>query len=60
MGADLLAAFALFLVMEGLMPFLAPKLWRQASKQMGELRDGQLRFIGLGSIAVGLLLYFVF
>lgn len=38
------------------MPFLAPKAWRQTFQRMTELRDGQLRFLGLVSILGGLLL----
>ena len=52
----LLSAFALMLVIEGLLPFLAPKLWRDTFRSLTELRDGQLRFAGLASMAVGLAL----
>jgi len=50
----LLAAFALVLVVEGVLPFLAPRLWRESFRKLVELTDGQLRFIGLVSIAIGL------
>ena len=49
-------ALALVLVIEGLGPFLFPGAWRRMFSQMLALRDGQLRFIGLLGIAVGLLL----
>ncbi|MEG0052430.1 MAG: DUF2065 family protein [Comamonas sp.] len=49
-------ALALVLVIEGLGPFLFPGAWRRMFSQMLTLRDGQLRFIGLLGIAVGLLL----
>ncbi len=52
----LLSAFALMLVIEGLLPFVAPKLWRDTFRSLTELRDGQLRFAGLASMAVGLVL----
>jgi uncharacterized protein YjeT (DUF2065 family) len=51
---SLLAAFALLLVVEGLLPLAAPRLWREAFRRLVELSDGQLRFIGLASIAAGL------
>jgi uncharacterized protein YjeT (DUF2065 family) len=54
---SLLAAFALVLVVEGLLPLLAPRLWRDSFRKLTELTDGQLRFIGLVSIAIGLLGY---
>lgn len=52
----LLPAFALMLVFEGLMPFLSPRRWRALFEQVTRLTDGQLRFLGLASIAVGLVL----
>jgi uncharacterized protein YjeT (DUF2065 family) len=52
----LLAGFALMLVIEGLLPFVAPRLWRDAFRRLVELRDGQLRFAGLVSMAAGLAL----
>ena len=54
MGETLFAAFALVLVIEGALPFLAPGLWRQSFRKLVELTDGQLRFIGLVSIVIGL------
>ena len=53
MGDSLWAAFALLLVLEGLLPLVAPRLWRDTFRRMVELSDGQLRFIGLASIAAG-------
>ncbi len=53
---SLLAAFALMLVLEGLLPFISPGSWRTAFRRFIELSDGQLRFIGLSSMIVGLLL----
>jgi uncharacterized protein YjeT (DUF2065 family) len=46
----------LMLVFEGLLPFIAPQAWRETFKRMIELKDGQLRFVGLLSIIGGLLL----
>jgi uncharacterized protein len=46
----------LMLVFEGLLPFVAPQAWRETFKRMIELKDGQLRFVGLLSIIGGLLL----
>jgi len=56
---NLLAAFALMLVVEGILPFLAPTIWRETFRKMLELSDGQLRFIGLGSMLGGLLMFFL-
>ena len=54
MQDSLLAAFALVLVIEGLLPLLAPRLWRESFRKLVDLTDGQLRFIGLVSIGLGL------
>ena len=51
MGAgELIMAFGLMLVLEGLMPFAAPAMWREAFRRATEMRDGQLRFIGAASM----------
>jgi len=50
-----LAACGLVLVLEGLLPLLAPGVWRDAFRKLTELTDGQLRFVGLLSIAIGLI-----
>ena len=55
-----LAACALVLVLEGLMPLLAPRLWRDAFRRLIDLSDGQLRFVGLISIGIGAVLLMVF
>ena len=44
------------LVLEGLLPFLFPGVWRDAFRKLTELSDGQLRFIGLTAMLAGLLL----
>ncbi|MGE4069700.1 MAG: DUF2065 domain-containing protein [Lysobacterales bacterium] len=53
---DFWAAAALVLVLEGILPFLAPAQWREAVQSLAGLRDGQLRTVGLGSMLIGLLL----
>jgi uncharacterized protein len=47
------AACALVLVLEGLMPLLAPRVWREAFRRVTELSDGQLRFVGMASMLIG-------
>ena len=54
MPDSLWAALALVLVIEGLLPLLAPRLWRESFARLLTLSDGQLRFIGLASIVIGL------
>ncbi len=52
----LLAALALMLIFEGLMPFVAPGLWRETFRRLVEMSDGQIRFIGLTSMLLGLVI----
>lgn len=56
MGELLLGALALMLVFEGLLPFLSPGTWRQVFERAARMSDGQIRFLGLSSMLVGLLL----
>lgn len=53
MASSLLLAFALMLVIEGVLPFAAPRVWRETFRRVTEMNDGQIRFIGLTSMLVG-------
>ena len=50
---SLWTALALLLILEGVLPFCAPSLWRDTFRKVTELSDGQLRFVGLISITIG-------
>jgi len=56
----LLGAVALVLVFEGLLPFLSPTTWRDVFSKALRLSDGQIRFLGLSSMLIGLLLLVIF
>jgi uncharacterized protein YjeT (DUF2065 family) len=56
MGTTFLMALALMLILEGVLPFLAPNLWRDTFRKVTQMTDGQIRFVGLSSMIVGLLL----
>ena len=56
MVTTFLLAFALMLIIEGALPFLAPGLWRDTFRRITQLSDGQIRFFGLTSMLIGLLL----
>ena len=59
-GAIFLMALALMLILEGVLPFLAPGVWRDVFRRITQMNDGQIRFVGLSSMIVGLvLLWFV-
>ena len=53
------SALALMLIIEGILPFTAPKMWRETFRRIIELNDGQLRFAGLASMVCGLVLLFL-
>jgi uncharacterized protein YjeT (DUF2065 family) len=56
----LVGAVALMLVCEGLLPFLSPTTWREVFTKALRMSDGQIRFLGLTSMLVGLLLLLLF
>jgi uncharacterized protein YjeT (DUF2065 family) len=57
MGATtFLMALALMLILEGVLPFIAPNVWRDTFRKITQLTDGQIRFVGLSSMIVGLLI----
>ena len=53
---DLGTAFALYLVIEGVLPFLNPGGMKRAMAMFQSLSDQQLRIAGLGSMFAGLVL----
>lgn len=57
MGEALLGALALMLVFEGVLPLLNPSAWRQVFARALQMSDGQIRFIGLLSVVLGLALF---
>ena len=59
MMTEILTAFALFLVIEGMIPFVGPRLYRQIVAQMSELSDNHLRVVGLVTMIGGLGLLFL-
>ena len=55
MGSSvLLTAFALMLILEGILPFIAPNFWREVFRKVVQMNDGQIRFVGLSSMIAGL------
>ena len=59
MSEVLVAAVALMLVIEGILPFTAPRMWREVFRRLTELSDGQIRFAGLTSMMAGLIILFL-
>lgn len=57
--SDLLAALAILLVLEGLLPFLNPAATKRVMAQLSQMGERELRVAGLVSLIAGLLLLFV-
>ena len=57
--SDLLAALGLLLVLEGIAPFLHPQGVKRALARVLTLKDRELRFAGLGSMLVGIVILFL-
>ena len=57
--SDLLAAFALYLVLEGVLPFLNPQAMKRVLTTMTTLSDRQLRLWGLASMVAGVVLLYL-
>jgi uncharacterized protein YjeT (DUF2065 family) len=60
MTQSLLLALALMLILEGILPFIAPAFWREVFRRLIQFSDGQLRFIGLSSMLLGLVVLMIF
>jgi uncharacterized protein len=60
MTSSILLAFALMLVLEGIMPFIAPAAWRETFRRLIQFSDGQIRFVGITSMLIGLVLLILF
>ena len=56
---NLLAALGLMLVLEGLLPLIAPQSWRDTFRKITDLKDGQIRTVGLISIVAGLVVLLI-
>jgi len=59
MARNLMTAVALMLVLEGLLPFLVPRIWREMFRRLTEMSDGQIRFFALTCMVAGVLLLFL-
>ena len=57
--ADFFAALGLFLVLEGMAPFLNPQGLKRALTRLLQVPDRELRIAGLGSMLVGVVILFL-
>ena len=59
MWHELLIAICLVMVIEGIMPFLAPKAWQEMLVNVSQLAPRQIRIMGLASMLIGTALLYV-
>lgn len=52
-------ALALVLIIEGMLPFLSPRRWRQMIVSVAQMDDRVIRNIGLGSMLLGLFMLYL-
>ena len=58
MWQDFFAAMALVLVIEGMLPFLKPEVWRKTMGRIAEQPNNALRLFGLLSMLMGVALLY--
>ena len=56
---DLFTALALVLIIEGMLPFLAPSKLKEVYQSVMEMPEKSLRMMGFGSMVAGLVLLFL-
>lgn len=56
MLVEILTAFCLVLVIEGILPFMSPEGYRKAVKSLSELDNERLRIYGMCSMIAGVVL----
>jgi hypothetical protein len=59
MWQDILTAFALYLIIEGMIPFIGPSRFRRTVEHISRMSDNNLRLMGLIAMGAGLLLLFI-
>lgn len=60
MWDSIIPALALVLIIEGMLPFLSPKGWREAMSQAAQLPDSVLRGLGFFSMLAGVIVLYLF
>jgi len=59
MWQDLLTGFSIYLIIEGMIPFAGPRLFRQSVARIAEMDDNTLRITGLTVASVGLIMLYI-
>ncbi len=59
MGSDLLTALALVLIIEGLLPGIAPSTWMKVMRDAAKMGPHSIRVVGIISMLSGTLLLYI-
>lgn len=59
MWQEILTAFSLFLIIEGMVPFIGPNFYRQAVVKIAQMDDNGLRLTGLTVATIGIVVLFI-
>jgi len=59
MWQDILTAFSLYLIIEGMIPFIGPSLFRRAVVRISQMDDNGLRLTGLTVASVGVVMLYI-
>lgn len=59
MWQEIAIALCLMMVLEGMLPFISPRSWRQVVHMIDNMDDNWMRLIGLGSMLTGTILLLI-
>jgi len=59
MWQDLLTGLSIYLIIEGMIPFVGPNLFRQSVARIAKMDDNGLRFTGLTVASIGLIMLYI-
>lgn len=59
MWQDILTAISLYLIIEGMIPFVGPNLFRQTVLRVAQMDDNGLRLTGLTVASVGIIMLYI-
>lgn len=59
MWQDILTAISLYLIIEGMIPFIGPDLFRQSVLRIAQMDDNGLRLTGLTVASVGIIMLYI-
>ncbi|MDA0679177.1 MAG: DUF2065 domain-containing protein [Proteobacteria bacterium] len=59
MWQDILTAISLYLIIEGMIPFVGPGVFRKTVQRVAQMDDNGLRLTGLSVASVGIIMLYI-